>query len=506
MDWTRRLRLQHLQLLVSLMETGNLSGTARAAHTTQPGLSKWLKELEEDVGAPLFERHARGLRPTPYGMTLFNHAQRVLTEMERARQNLEAMRSGSGSRVLLGTSPASAPSLVPRALRAFLGRYPGAQVELLEGTMNGLLERLEKRQLDVVVGRLDNYAPRASLRCEVLYSEAIVVMARPGHPLAQAAALDWEDVRRYDWIVWPPGSPIRSKLDMALTQGGRQPPAYRLESSSMLANIELLRGSDMLSIGSARVVEHLAGLGLVARLALEIPGEGAVGMCWRDEPHRDRASEDLLACLREGAAAEQGAGRRVLLQKGRGFSTMRFIIIHVSPRLSHVRPDPSQRPPSRHACAVQRAPWLVAELVARQAGLRGGRGGPGPGHLPAHPAQARTARDRHAARVPADHRPRPGDRPLASRGTAARLPRKHRPPARGTGAVARGAGTGAGTAGGNLADARRAQAEGPHRLPPGPVRRPQPPADRRTHGVSQRSVERYVAEALYHCYLLRYGE
>lgn len=150
MDWTRRLRLQHLQLLVSLMETGNLSGTARAAHTTQPGLSKWLKELEEDVGAPLFERHARGLRPTPYGMTLFNHAQRVLTEMERARQNLEAMRSGSGSRVLLGTSPASAPSLVPRALRAFLGRYPGAQVELLEGTMNGLLERLEKRQLDVV--------------------------------------------------------------------------------------------------------------------------------------------------------------------------------------------------------------------------------------------------------------------------------------------------------------------------------------------------------------------
>ncbi|MBG7075541.1 LysR family transcriptional regulator [Pseudomonas aeruginosa] len=304
MDWTRRLRLQHLQLLVSLMETGNLSGTARAAHTTQPGLSKWLKELEEEVGAPLFERHARGLRPTPYGMTLFNHAQRVLTEMERARQNLEAMRSGSGSRVLLGTSPASAPSLVPRALRAFLGRYPGAQVELLEGTMNGLLERLEKRQLDVVVGRLDNYAPRASLRCEVLYSEAIVVMARPGHPLAQAAALDWEDVRRYDWIVWPPGSPIRSKLDMALTQGGRQPPAYRLESSSMLANIELLRGSDMLSIGSARVVEHLAGLGLVARLALEIPGEGAVGMCWRDEPHRDRASEDLLACLREGAAAE----------------------------------------------------------------------------------------------------------------------------------------------------------------------------------------------------------
>ncbi|MEG6841940.1 LysR substrate-binding domain-containing protein, partial [Pseudomonas aeruginosa] len=77
----------------------------------------------------------------------------------------------------------------------------GAQVELLDGIMYGLLVRLEIRQLAVVVGRLDIYAPRASLRCEVLYCAAIVVMARPGHPMAPAAALDWEDVRRYDWIV-----------------------------------------------------------------------------------------------------------------------------------------------------------------------------------------------------------------------------------------------------------------------------------------------------------------
>ena len=55
MNWTRRLRLRHLQLLVSLAETGSLSDTAKLAHTTQPGLSKWLKELEEDAGAELFE-------------------------------------------------------------------------------------------------------------------------------------------------------------------------------------------------------------------------------------------------------------------------------------------------------------------------------------------------------------------------------------------------------------------------------------------------------------------
>ena len=68
MDWTYRLRLRHLQVLLSLASTGNLSQSAAALATTQPALSKWLKELEEDVGLPLFERHARGLRPTAYGL------------------------------------------------------------------------------------------------------------------------------------------------------------------------------------------------------------------------------------------------------------------------------------------------------------------------------------------------------------------------------------------------------------------------------------------------------
>ena len=67
MDWTQRLKLRHLQMLLSVAETGNLSQSADALNTTQPALSKWLKDLEDDLQLPLFERHVRGLRPTPYG-------------------------------------------------------------------------------------------------------------------------------------------------------------------------------------------------------------------------------------------------------------------------------------------------------------------------------------------------------------------------------------------------------------------------------------------------------
>lgn len=301
MDWTRRLRLRHLHLLVSLAETGSLSDTARLAHTTQPGLSKWLKELEEDVGAPLFERHARGLKPTAHGLVLLGHAQRILSEMQRAQHNLEAQQRGDSRSVALGTSPAAAPSLVPDAITYFLRRHPRARVELQENTMNALLAKLEQGQLDVVVGRLDNYQPRDNLRSALLYNEPMQVVARPGHPLAGRKHLQWEDLNAYDWILWPENTPIRARLDMALTHAGLKPLPCRVESSSLMANLWLQQNSDMLSVASGRVAEHFTGRGLLVPLDFDLAAEGSIGMCWRDEPHQDSITLDLLDSLRLAA-------------------------------------------------------------------------------------------------------------------------------------------------------------------------------------------------------------
>jgi hypothetical protein len=102
MDWTYRLRLRQLQVLLSLTSTGNLSQSAAALNTTQPALSKWLKELEEDIGLPLFERHARGLRPTSYGEALIEHARRIDASLNTARDDMQALREGGSGLVTIG--------------------------------------------------------------------------------------------------------------------------------------------------------------------------------------------------------------------------------------------------------------------------------------------------------------------------------------------------------------------------------------------------------------------
>jgi DNA-binding transcriptional LysR family regulator len=297
MTWTTRLRLRHLQLLIRLAETGSISDAARTAHTTQPGLSKWLKDLEEDAGATLFERHARGLRPTAQGELLINHVRRILSEMERAQSNMDALKEGNAPSISIGTSPASAPSLVPDAIGYFLAMHPRAHVSLQENTMNVLLERLELGQLDMVIGRLDNYRPRSTLHSQMLFREPMQVIARIGHPLAMRSHLDWSDLSAFDWILWPEGTPIRQRLDTALSNAGLKPLPSRIESSSLMANLRLLQTSDMLSVASGRVAEHFTRSGLISTLDFEMEAEGYIGICWRDEPYVDSTVLDFRECL-----------------------------------------------------------------------------------------------------------------------------------------------------------------------------------------------------------------
>ena len=151
MDWTHRLRLRQLQMLLSLAQTGNMSQSAQALHTAQPALSKWLKELEEDLGFTLFERHARGLRPTPQGEALIAHARRIEAHLDSARDDMQALRDGGSGLVVVGTSGASASDVVPMAVLRLLEWLPRAQVRLAESTMNVLMRQLATGELDVVV-------------------------------------------------------------------------------------------------------------------------------------------------------------------------------------------------------------------------------------------------------------------------------------------------------------------------------------------------------------------
>src|SRR5258708_15019950 len=283
MDWTYRLRLRHLQVLLSLASTGNLSQSAAALSTTQPALSKWLKELEEDVGLPLFERHARGLRPTSYGEALIEHACRIEAHLDIARDDMQALRAGGSGLVSIGTSGVSAADTVPLAVSRLLERMPRAQVRLVESTMNQLMPQLARGELDIVVGRSGQQYDDPQLQTETLYTEPINFVARPDHALTEKVQLGWDDVLAYSWIVWPQGTPVRNALETALAAAGRTLPNHCVESNSSILNLTLLNNTDLVGIASHRAALRFEQLNALRILPVQLEGFCSVSVYWHAE-------------------------------------------------------------------------------------------------------------------------------------------------------------------------------------------------------------------------------
>jgi DNA-binding transcriptional LysR family regulator len=265
--------------------------------------------LEEDVGITLFERHARGLRPTQQGQVLIEHARRVLAQLDMARDEMAVLRLGGSGLVRIGTSGASAADTVPLAVIDLLAQAPQTRVRLVEGTMDLLLEQLARGELDIVVGRSMPESSDVGVRAETLYLEPIHLVARPKHPLVGRGDLEWRDLLGYRWLMWPRGTPIRTALEHALGQAGQQMPADCVESNSVTLNLTLLNHSDLIGVASHRAAIRFSQLNAMRVLDVQLSAFGSVSAYWRSREEARSAVALCLRCIRK-TAARSGAEAR----------------------------------------------------------------------------------------------------------------------------------------------------------------------------------------------------
>ncbi|MDM9559932.1 LysR family transcriptional regulator [Bordetella petrii] len=297
-NWTHRIRLRHLELLLRLCETRNLSKVAGELNITQPALSKWLKDLEGDLGVPLFLRQARGIAPTAAALELAEHARGILGRLDRAQAAMEQSARGASGYLAVGFSPVVAPVLLPASIRHFRAAYPRVVVQIVEGTLDHLLPRLHDGHFDIVVGRLEERTFPGGLKCAALYDEPVCLSVGRSHPLARARKVGWADVRAYPWISPEPSTPLRIRLDYELALAGESHPWHQIESSSVQTNVALLSGSDLIAPMSRRLAEHFQRQGLLKILPLDMSSRGAIGMMWREDATRSEHLQYFIDSLR----------------------------------------------------------------------------------------------------------------------------------------------------------------------------------------------------------------
>lgn len=180
---SRHVRLRQLQLLLVLQQCGSIARAAVELGMSQSAATQALAELERVLELRLFERHARGIRPTQAGLALIDTARGVMSALEDVSDTLSAIRMGASSTLRLGAIPSAAHSIVGPLLGRFYLAQPQVHVAMQEGDGARLLSLLLAGGLDAVFCRQPSMLPK-HLVFESLLADEAVVVAASDHPLA----------------------------------------------------------------------------------------------------------------------------------------------------------------------------------------------------------------------------------------------------------------------------------------------------------------------------------
>ncbi|KAF7961745.1 hypothetical protein AWV80_29850 [Cupriavidus sp. UYMU48A] len=134
------IRLRHVQFVLLTAELGSTHKASEAAGISQPSVAKYLSAVESLIGAPLFERHARGMRPTPIGAALLPFFQASLKLFERGAKAVSDVRSGAAGSLHIGATPAAMHGRIVECLAQFSELHPQYELYLEESTLALLKE------------------------------------------------------------------------------------------------------------------------------------------------------------------------------------------------------------------------------------------------------------------------------------------------------------------------------------------------------------------------------
>ena len=267
-----QLRIRHLRLVETLVQAGSLHKAAKALHVSQPAASAMLKEVEDALGATLFDRTRRGVALNAHGSVAMARMRTILGELSTLSQELRA--AGSSSVLRFGTLTHAFYGVLQRVLHEFLVRSD-CRIDLRVASAGELLDHLQQNQLDCMLGRIPAASMDSLVKREFffqpLYLLETCVLASTAHPLSGKRRVTLRDLSGYPWILQQEGANSRHALMSAFAAAGLPAPRIRMETSSFAFSIQLLAVGDYLAVAPRDAGSSQQRLGLARILPVKLP-------------------------------------------------------------------------------------------------------------------------------------------------------------------------------------------------------------------------------------------
>jgi LysR family cys regulon transcriptional activator len=249
------MKLQQLRYLVEVARQGlNVSEAAEALYTSQPGISKQVKLLEEELGIVVFERSGKRLTGiTEPGQAVLDISTRILREAENLKRVGEEYAGGDSGSLTLATTHTQARYALPEVVRQFVERHPKVRLALHQGTPTQIADWVLRGEADIGIATesLDQYAGLVTLPC---YQWTHCVIAPKGHPILASGTPSLPELARWPLVTYDPAFSGGSRIVKAFER-------HELTPNIVLAAIDADVIKTYVSIG--------LGVGIVAKHAYD---------------------------------------------------------------------------------------------------------------------------------------------------------------------------------------------------------------------------------------------
>jgi LysR family transcriptional regulator for metE and metH len=262
------LEIRHLKLVAAIAETGSVTRAGNCLHLTQSALSHQLRDAEEQLGVPLFERKNRKMTLTAAGERLLQSARAVMAELECAQKEIQK-RSGAGQGLIrLSTECYTVYHWLPERLKLFQRTFPAVEFQLVVEATDNPFGALLEGKLDLAIACTQ--VRNRKIRYTPLFQDEMVVIVAPGHRMAAKKCAEPEDFAGENVFIYPPKEES-TLLNEILAPAGVWPRRIQ-EVTLTEAIIEMVKGGlGVAAIARWAVAPQLAS-GAVIGLPLTATG------------------------------------------------------------------------------------------------------------------------------------------------------------------------------------------------------------------------------------------
>ena len=232
------MEFEQLKQFLKVAERGNFTRAAEDLSISQSALSRSIARLEDSIGQPVFERQTRRVVLTEVGQLLESRARQIISIVEDTRAEISD--DGESGRIRVGAIPTIAPFFLPGLLKEFAELHPRATVVVQEDTTDNLIKRCTQGEIDLAIVALP--IPARYLEIEELFSEELVLVLPPDHPLEKKSRIRFADIESLPFVLLDEAHCLSDNIVTFCRQRSVHPVS--VERTSQLATVQELVSLD----------------------------------------------------------------------------------------------------------------------------------------------------------------------------------------------------------------------------------------------------------------------